>query len=193
VDWGLLATSIGLVIATVGLVVVTKRMADEASLTRAEMKAARDEMEVSRRLSVRPHLHLGVAVLAPLYGVLTIHNIGPGAALDVSLEISYEPGGFKRAWKWPVMTAGDVHEFILPGDNGQLENAVGNNFVARAKGTYKDIYGESFTVKAEHDFAAWWRVASQSDRRFAEAPTQEIAKWVEKIARSVEKMAKVAR
>jgi hypothetical protein len=187
-DWGLLATSIGLVVATVGLAFFTKRLADEASLTRTEMKATREEMEESRRLSVRPHLMLGVSVPVPTYGFLTLNSLGPGAALEINLQISYEPGGFHRRWEWPTMAAGEVHEFLLPADNGQLDNAVRNGLVASVTGTYKDVLGDTFSIDHEMDFASWWRIASQADRRLAQPPIENIAKSMEKVAKSVEKM-----
>jgi hypothetical protein len=202
-DWALIASSIGLVIVTAGLVYFTKGLVDEARMTRTEIESARaemvaareeavrtrEEMEETRRLSVRPHLALGVRMIAPNYGVATIENLGPGAAIDIRLHLSYEPGGFQRPWAWPTMAAGDVQEFLVPVQADDLNSLAAKSAIARATGTYEDIYAQSYTLEAEHDFKAWWDVASRANRRFQEPPAERVVRWLEKIAKAIEALA----
>jgi hypothetical protein len=107
-SWALLAGSIGLVLATVGLVYFTRALVDEAGLTRSEMVEAREEavrtreeMAEARLLSARPKLAFDLMVLGGKIGVLLIRNVGNGAALDVSLNISFDMAGSsdKRDWR----------------------------------------------------------------------------------------------
>jgi hypothetical protein len=77
-DWALLALSAALVLTTVIYAVYTAKMS-------AEMRS-------TRLLGIRPRLALDVDVLA-VHGILTITNVGQGAALGVDVALSFEPGG----------------------------------------------------------------------------------------------------
>jgi hypothetical protein len=147
-------------------------------------------MEETRRLSVRPHLALGIRVLAPLYAVVTIENLGPGAALDLNAHLSYDPGGFQRPWAWPTMAAGEVQEFLIPIQPHGLDSLAANGAVVRVTGSCTDIYDERFPFDAELDVKAWWEVASRGDRRFLEPPEERIIRWLEKIEKATAKIAK---
>jgi hypothetical protein len=50
-----------------------------------------DEMRTSRLQALRPRLGLRIHPYSPLGGHLAIRSLGPGVALDVALEINFEP------------------------------------------------------------------------------------------------------
>jgi hypothetical protein len=173
VNWAILAASIGLVIATAGLVYFTKRLADEATLTRAEMFAAREEavrtreeMTKARSLSVRPKLAFDLMVLGGRVGLLLIRNVGNGVALRVALDISFDSGDSSdiRHWSEPSIVPGESHELKLP--EFALRN-VGTlsekELRIRVGGSMRDVDDDEIRVEEDLHASEWWRnvVAAQ--------------------------------
>lgn len=72
----------------------------------AEMRAAREAIVLPHNLVVSVH------IFGPGYGTIRVTNVGPGAAIDVDVELRMEPGNEWRVrWTQPVVTAGEAQDF----------------------------------------------------------------------------------
>ncbi len=49
------------------------------------------EMRRSREATVRPKLAVDVHLLTPMYAMARVTNVGQGPALDVDVELAFEP------------------------------------------------------------------------------------------------------
>lgn len=90
-----------IIVMTAALVLVTAYYAWQNRQMVQEMRAA-------RAVSVLPKVVVRWTYVGPGIGLPHITNVGVGAALDVDVELAFEPGGgFKRRWRSAVLTPGD--------------------------------------------------------------------------------------
>jgi hypothetical protein len=61
-----------------------------------------NEMQKTREQTLRPRLSLYVRAYGPMGGFVALRSLGPGAALDVLVTLSFEPSGETREWRTPV-------------------------------------------------------------------------------------------
>jgi hypothetical protein len=177
-DWALLALSAALVLTTVIYAVYTAKMS-------AEMRS-------TRLLSIRPRLALDVDVLA-VHGILTITNVGQGAALGVDVALSFEPGGEQRPWQAFSLLPGEQARFkpapVVPGNVelpslAQLQEAKAS---VHLSGSMKDSEGNVHAVDELLAFEPWWTAVGESGQLASSEPAENIARELEKIRKTLEK------
>jgi hypothetical protein len=145
------------------------------------------EMAAARRISVFPKLVLEWTMASPVLGFPTLKNVGPGAALDVDITISFEAlreGGLteSRNWTASVVVPGEERQFLPPstGGGGMMDTEA----VARAysrvvlTGHYRDALGEpQVAADVLPDIAEWRAISKAAHARWEEPdPTKRLAK-----------------
>ena len=180
-DIALLALSAALLSATVVYVVYTARMATE--------------MRRARLLSVQPHLLLDISMLGPMYGMVSITNVGPGAAVDVDLSIVFEPVGERRPWRALRMLPHESAEFGLPlfdqaiGSDRDIPTAAKAGATVSVTGSVADVYGTRHAIGQQISIADWWNVVVEADQRFVEKFEVEAIRELTKLRKSLEVVA----
>jgi hypothetical protein len=142
------------------------------------------EMRKSRELAILPSLALEFHRLGPNSMTLAIKNVGPGAALDIDVQMIYEPvaGGAaereERRWRSNVMASGEAHDFMPPGELSNNLNTLTESFQAiRLRGTMKDAAGKQHTVDASFsDLPEWREVLGGAHQRWVDEPERRMAK-----------------
>lgn len=145
------------------------------------------EMAAARRISVFPKLVLEWTMASPVLGFPTLKNVGPGAALDVDITISFEAlgeGGPAESRKWTasVVVPGEERQFLPPSASGG--GMMDTEALARAysrvilTGHYRDALGEPQAADdVLPDIAEWRAISKAADARWDEPdPTKRLAK-----------------
>lgn len=160
---GIFFSSVALVIVTSGLVWVTARMAAATSATAAATNALVAstnalvcETERARLAAVLPVLAINIDWWGE-YAFVVLHNVGPGAALDVDVQLEFVAdqkeevyGDAFRLWRTNVMPSGVRHRFSPPrNSSGQSMTADELAHVVNTitlSGTVKDSLGMEHRV-----------------------------------------------
>ncbi|MDQ6804450.1 MAG: hypothetical protein M3065_05690 [Actinomycetota bacterium] len=172
-DVAQLATAIALalltaayVYATFQLVGETRKSQEEAKrgreqsakdnqLLRDEMAAGREEAREARLQSVRPRLALTLLYRGPTAAFVEVKNVGQGPALDVDVELAFEPmqgsssPGEVRRWRRNLIDLAEGHWFMPSGADGGFLDI--HSFAAAftqltLTGTMRDALGEIHQV-----------------------------------------------
>jgi hypothetical protein len=143
------------------------------------------EMRRSRNLTVLPRLALDFHRLGPNTVTLAIKNVGPGAALNIDVNMVWEPlssgeGHVERRWRRNILASGEQADFMPPGDlNGNMDLLPSKYQRIRLQGVLTDAAGKRHDVEEAFDALSEWRevlagvhqryVAADPERRLAEA------------------------
>jgi hypothetical protein len=139
-----------------------------------------NEMRAARGVAVLPKLSISLGMVGPQYGFVYLTNVGPGAALDVDIGITFvphdedaDPHVIELVWTTNVMAPGETHSFIPrkhpDGDNvGDGEVCKIDELTAkyrdiRLMGTYRDALGTAHRADdTRKDLDAWWDFQKES-------------------------------
>ena len=143
------------------------------------------EMRRARGLAILPKLALDFHRLGPTTVTLAIKNVGPGAALEVDIKVTWEPLGVgeqtENRWRRNVLAPGEQADFMPPGTdlNGNIDSLPAKYRRVRLVGSMVDAAGERHDVSEVFDDLPEWRevlgdahqrfVAADPERRLAEA------------------------
>lgn len=130
------------------------------------------EMRRSRNAALLPKLALGFQRVGPTTVMLSVRNVGPGAALNPHLVMTWRPKGGEdvtRPWRGRVLPSGESIDFFPP--SGDLNNSM--NWIPevfseiRLSGRMADAAGELHEVDELFDNLADWRqVLVESKMRY---------------------------
>ncbi len=155
-DWITAAFTVVLALVTAVLAIATARYVTQTRCLVDETKKSREEARASRLQSVRPRLALSLLYRGPTMAFAQVKNVGQGPALDVDIELAFEPveGGSLscevRRWRFPLIAPGEDHWFAPShGEGGGVLDVHG---LAAAfdrltlTGTTRDMLGEVHQV-----------------------------------------------
>ena len=77
-----------------------------------------NEMRAAREVAVLPKLALHLGMVGPAHGFVYLSNVGPGAALDIDIGITFVPhegsadSQVEHRWSATVMAPGETHHFF---------------------------------------------------------------------------------
>jgi hypothetical protein len=149
------------------------------------------EMAAARQISVLPKLVIEWTMASPVFGFPTLKNVGPGAALDVDVTISFEhlrPEGQSETRKWTasVMVPGEERQFLPPSPptGGLMDTEALAATYSRIilGGSYRDALGEPHTAEDSlSDIAEWRSMSKTAHARWDDPdPTKRLAKELAK-------------
>jgi hypothetical protein len=150
------------------------------------------EMRKARGVAVLPKPAPTMTYLAPDVAMPTIVNAGPGAAIDVYVEMWLDPGnGHRRQWRTPLLAPGERHEFFLEKKGGsglgRMSEVTKEYRYLRMRGTCRDPLGASHTFDDTADIREWWNLLQESGERLQPDHPKEIADSLKTIAKSLKK------
>jgi hypothetical protein len=182
------------VLLTAALVLVTAYYAWTNRRVVQEMKAARDA-------TLLPKLALDFHRLGPNVVDLAIRNVGPGAALDIEVEVEWVPVDASTnaptiPWRRNLMSPGEQVELAPPGElNGNLDVLPGAYRDIRLRGTMKDAAGKRYVVNEIFGDITGWRELlkdanelwhpPEPERRAADALSHEFKPALTEMARAL--------
>lgn len=157
-----------LVLVTAWYAFQTKQMAAEMAFARAEQ--------------VRPHLTLDVDKLGAGNVMLRVTNAGIGAALDIDVSLTAEPGNLSILYKAPLLVPGEGQSFLVRDTAGKtetdLKRLVHNRKYYRVNltGDCHDALGRHHPVSANLDlkdysdlfYSGLWRAQPDELKRIAD-------------------------
>jgi hypothetical protein len=165
-------------VAIVVLVLVTTYYAWQTRQMAIEMRAA-------RLLSLFPKLVLDVEMIGPTYGDVVVRNVGPGAAVDADLTLTFEAGNAgdaeDRRWLAHVIAPGEKHEFLPTRGIGSMDDLVAKHPTIALSGTLRDALGQVHTVAERIDAAEAWSRLQGALHRWEETPERKVVRELEKI------------
>lgn len=156
VEWASVASAF----ATVVLVIVTGYYA-------YQNYRMVQEMRTSRSAEVRPKLVPAMDYWEAATAFARIVNVGRGPALDVDVQLVYEPGGTPRRYCNPVLLSGEVEIFWGTG-GAEAENRVDMDEIVslhshlRLSGSCKDVLGTSIPIEERIELRETWRLLKAS-------------------------------
>jgi hypothetical protein len=137
-----------------------------------------------------PHVLPGFEHYGAGAGFPRVVNVGPGPAVDIDVEMWFEPGdGFRRRWTNPVLVTGDFREMVLKDESGKVVRmpALTEQFAdMRLKGTCRDAMGEEYAIDETFDVRDWWQTAVAADERLMRGKTPEVVTALENVAASID-------
>lgn len=144
-----------------------------------------DEMQETRKQTLRPRLGLYVRAYGPTGGHLTLRSLGPGTALDVNVMLAFEPSGETREWRAPIFPPGDEAQFMFPKDEESrlpgFKELVTLEIKASVTGSMRDVAGESHEVKERVDAAADANLLIGAHQVYVKSPADTVAGELKKI------------
>lgn len=151
------------------------------------------EMQTTRLQSIRPRLALYVRPYSQMGGNLALRSLGPGAALDVEVTITFKPEGETRQWRAPVFPPGEEAEFFFPGfregGNAGFKELEKREAQADLHGSMRDVTGNSHTVDEHLDVAGWSKLTVLADQRYPRGRYEDVvASELKKIREALEKV-----
>jgi hypothetical protein len=149
------------------------------------------EMRETRRLSIRPKLALQVLPHGLNHGHLALTNLGPGAALEVDVMLTFEPLGESRPWRTDILVPGERAEFMFPSpavdappfNFADLER---ENVRVLLEGSARDVGWNKHAVRDEVDASAWSSTVERSRQLYVKPPMQRIGDELERIRNALE-------
>lgn len=178
---------VAIVVLTAALVLVTAYYAWQNRQMVQEMRAA-------RAVSILPKVVVRWTYVGPGVGFPHITNVGVGAALDVNVELSFEPGGgFKRRWRAAVLTPGDGSDFLLraPGGFASLDDLTTAHETMHLVGTCRDALGAEHTIDESIEIRESWQLTQAASERVKTDYQRKMADQLEAIAKAVKEMSKL--
>jgi len=141
-----------------------------------------------------PFIKASFEIRGPLFTVLLIQNVGKMAAINVKLEMSLEPGGFKKTVFFPLLMPSQKVRFMLPESNIKI---LANKFTTlKLKGECKSVYGKNITiddtVDVKHVLESWIDSKILLEETI-ENRLSQVADKIERLGRSVERMLSISR
>ncbi len=168
---------------TLGLLAMTAFYAWQTYRMAASMREA-------RAIAVLPKVVPMMAYLVPDVLMPAVTNAGPGAALDVQLEMWLEPGkGHAREWRAPVLAPGETHQFFLKeGKSFATMTQLSERFTTlRVRGSCRNALGDPIDFDEVMPMSAWWRLVKESQERLQPDYPKKVSDALEKIAKAVQK------
>jgi hypothetical protein len=191
-----------LVLVNFVLVCVTMYYARQARLTaghtRGLAESTRDmafatrgtleEMREARLLVTRPKLALDVHMIDPTFGVITVTNIGQGAALNVNAHLRLEfrdRSTQSRDLHIKTFLSNEKEQYLPrhPGSSEplQMDEFAEMNDAVLLKGTMQDVYGNDLKIDDVLNVRELWTLMNRAGRRFTVDPLQKTAAELEQI------------
>lgn len=136
-------------------------------------RAMVQEMKHARDAALLPKLALDFHRLGPTAMTLAIRNVGPGAALDVDVTVTWEPltegSPPQQRWRRNVLAHGEQADFMPPGEtvNDSLNHLPMTYRRVLLDGTMKDAAGKEHTVaEVFEDLKEWRKVLGDAHQRY---------------------------
>jgi len=151
------------------------------------------EMRASRAIAVMPRLAITMTHIGPDIWFPTIVNVGPGAALEVDVEIALQPGaGDRRRWRTAVMVPGERHEFFIRGESGQglehMGQVVERYEEVTLTGACRDVLGNVTAIAERMELREWRTLIEEGGERLMPDYARDTSKFLERIAKAAEKL-----
>jgi hypothetical protein len=189
-------------ILTAALVVVT---AYYAYLNRRMVR----KMKYARDAAILPKLALSFHALGPNVVDLAIRNVGPGAALEIDVEVRWQPVDSSGQattvrWRRNLMASGEQVEMFPPGNlSGNLDVLPDAYRDVRLIGRMNDAAGKTHPVdEVFADLAEWrdllgdahesWK-PPEPERRLAEAMQKQFSGTLRDLNHSLGEVARAVR
>lgn len=102
------------------------------------------EMEKARKANLMPYIRITLAWLGPIVVVLKASNVGKGPATNVKATITFSPSEQTRPWAQSVMQPDEYFRILLP--EGNIDRVCEIAAQINIKGSYSDIFGQSFEI-----------------------------------------------
>lgn len=145
------------------------------------------EMRHARMASVLPKVVPSYEGYGGAVGFPRVVNVGPGAALDVDVTLSFQPGeGEARRWRVALLTPGEFREFTLPRELMDTNDLTSRYRAMKLIGQCRDALGEAHTIDEEFDLAEWWQLAVQAHERIERGPKSPVVRELERIRQALE-------
>lgn len=161
-----LFATLGLIAVTFAYVLINRRMVAEMAQT--------------RKLTVLPKLAIRFTRVGPMHALVAVKNVGPGAALDVRMTLTFVPRDPSkqqpdvRAWRINLMPPGDEHDFLPQDLAGDVIAATWERITI--SGAMKNALGETFTIDdAFDDLPEWKRLLENAQERWVDVPEKRLA------------------
>lgn len=142
------------------------------------------EMRRARGVQVMPRLMPSLRLVGGGHCFPRLLNVGPGSALMVDVEISYEPGGPSALWSSPVVASGEVHDFYLKEagiDLARAHQLMQQYSELRLAGTCRTALGDSIPVDEVVNVREFWeRTKNSNHLQPAEDPIAKQLKQLDK-------------
>jgi hypothetical protein len=134
----------------------------------------------------------GLAMIGPTFGDVVVRNVGPGAAIDADLTLTFEGSEAaereERQWLAHVIAPGDDHEF-LPGNGiGGMDDLVAKHPTIALEGEIRDAFGQTHFVDERINVAEFWGRLENANERWVENADRKVVRELEKICRELEAM-----
>lgn len=118
-------------------------------------------MRETRETQILPRLKLSFEPIGPMYSDIRINNVGPGAAINIAVSISF-PDASDSDIFWPsqVLVSGESHDFLFPkiSDGTVFKNDELPKQYSRLimDADYEDASGKEYKIHEEIDFVEYW-------------------------------------
>lgn len=172
-------------VAIVVLVLVTAYYAWQTREMAKEMRSA-------RLLSLLPKLVLDVKMIGPTFGDVVVRNVGPGAAIDADLTLTFEGSEAaepeERQWLAHVIAPGEDHEFLPAHGIGGMDDLVAKHPTIALEGKIRDAFDQTHVVDERIDVAEFWGRLERANERWVESADGKVVRELEKIRRELEAM-----
>jgi len=103
------------------------------------------EMEKARKAEFMPHIKASLIFLGPVYLTLKLTNVGKGPAMNVDARIVFLPSKETRPWEQRIISPNEFMHILLP--DGNIKRVCRKSAQIELRGTYNDIFGQSFEIK----------------------------------------------
>jgi hypothetical protein len=170
-------------VAIVVLVLVTAYYAWQTREMAKEMRSA-------RLLSLLPKLVLHVKMIGPTFGDVVVRNVGPGAAIDADLALTFEGSEAaereERRWLAHVIAPGEDHEFLPGNEIRSMDDLVAKHPTIALEGKIRDAFGQTHVVDERIDVAEFWGRLENANERWVESADRKVVRELEKIRKELE-------
>jgi hypothetical protein len=155
----------------------------------AQTKQMVKEMRSARLLSLLPKLVLDIKMIGPTYGDVVVRNVGPGAAIDADLTITFAEseaaGREEREWLAHVIAPGEDHEFLPTQGIGSMDELVAKHPTIALTGTVRDALNQTHEVNERIDVAEAWARVESAHVRWEEGSDRKVVRELEKIRKEL--------
>jgi len=157
--------TLALVLVTIFYAVQNRRMVGEMAKTRA--------LAILPKLAVE-FLHIGPNVMN-----VAVKNVGPGPALTVDIELTFDPADATaapntRRYRQNIILSGEQLVFSPPGDlSGNLDTLPQTYRSIRLSGSMTDASGKTHRVNETYDNLSEWRSLLHDANRSWRPPEPE--------------------
>lgn len=145
------------------------------------------------RLSVRPKIALVIDPVGPNAVFVALRSLGHGPALDIEVELTFDPPGERRQWRNEALAPGQQARFIPPEVEGKhlidLKALSGLDVHVRLRGTVKDLLGKTHSADDDLALGEWARVVEESGQEYFQEPLERSLRELERIRKALERNA----